>query len=85
MSRNGRRGARREGRKVLMEASAVDADDDPGIWDESVGLFERLDVFVSAGLEEDLKRGEAWYFEFAMSWLWRVRRCREVDVGQIWH
>lgn len=33
-----------------MEASAVDADDYPGVGQQGVRLFEVFDVFISGGL-----------------------------------
>ena len=32
---------------VLVEAPPVEADDDPGVWEEVVGAFEGFDVFIS--------------------------------------
>jgi hypothetical protein len=37
----------RGGAKVLVEAAAIEADHDPGIWEEIVRAFEESDIFVS--------------------------------------
>ena len=39
----------REGKR-LVEATPIEADDDPGVWEEIVGTLECFDVFIPMGI-----------------------------------